>query len=726
MELRMGHKSETPAISPRQSSCHCQEAISVMERPVHSAGAPGGTAVPLKVPTLIRQSLSRAPCNSSFILGLLSTFRRIRMIPQSLAAQLRNVHLYLMFLGDAAIFAMAFVVAHLLRFEFSLDQMQIMQIKNALPVLVFLKLVIFFSFRLYKGMWRYFSLEDFWRLAQASMFSMLLTITMMHIPYEMYSFSWVPFSVFLTDGVLTFVMAGGFRMTIRSFCAARSTSKGLGAFSIPRVGASPASAKRILIIGAGSSGEKIIREIHENPQVSYNVVGFLDDAPGKAGRAVHGVPILGAMDSLPEVQERFDIQEIFISVPSATGDQMRRILDICKKCNVPYRTLPSIGEIIDGKVSIKALRDVDYEDLLRRPPVVLDMSGILHYLSGRTVLVTGAGGSIGSELCRQIIRFHPEKLVLVDSGEANLFNIQMELRNELKYQNCHCILTSVQSRSVMDRVYGKYRPEVVFHAAAYKHVPMLERNPWEAIQNNVLGSKVTMELALKHGVKRFVLVSTDKAVRPTNVMGTTKRLTELILQSLQYNGTRFMAVRFGNVVGSSGSVVPLFRNQIKQGGPVTVTHPEVTRYFMTIPEASQLILQAGAIGEGGEIFVLKMGTPVKIVDMARDLIRLSGKEPDKDIPIVFSGLRPGEKLYEELIADDENVVATKHDKIMVLRTNGYSVWNGHGDQATFRRWLNEEVEELGRIAEGHDPCEIKRKLKKIVPEYAPQETDCVL
>ena len=331
------------------------------------------------------------------------------------------------------------------------------------------------------------------------------------------------------------------------------------------------------------------------------------------------------MKLLAEIIKNTQIDEVLIAAPSATGAQMRRILDICKKCEVRYRTLPEIGAIIDGKVSVKKLRDVRYEDLLRRPSVSLDHTEISQYLQGRRVLVTGAGGSIGSELCRQIIRFQPDELVLLDSSELNLFTIQMELHHEHNFHRYRPILSKVQQMDLMDNIFNECRPQLIFHAAAYKHVPLLEANPWEAIFNNVLGSHVVMDLALKYGAERFVLVSTDKAVRPTNVMGASKRLAELSLQSMQGNGVRFMAVRFGNVIGSSGSVLPLFRRQLEHGGPITVTHPEVTRYFMTIPEAAQLILQAGGLGAGGEIFILEMGTPVKIADMAEELIRLSGK-----------------------------------------------------------------------------------------------------
>jgi FlaA1/EpsC-like NDP-sugar epimerase len=635
----------------------------------------------------------------------------------------KGARLILMMLVDSAVFTLALVGAYLLRFDFALAPQYLDQIETVLPCLLACKLLLFYFFGLYRGMWRYVGMRDFWRLAQASLMAMLVAAFLM---LSVFYLRGIPRSIIVLDTVLAFVLAGGVRILIRSCWVVKQNGNAPSLFSLPRLTCRSAPCKQILIIGAGGSGEKLLREIFDNKQVPYEVVGFLDDDPSKWGRALHGVPIFGPAEQLRDVVKAKKIDQVFISIPSATGAEVRRINEICEKSGVSYKILPAIGQILNEKISIKALRDVRYEDLLRRPPVRLDAHGIEQYLKGQKILVTGAGGSIGSELCRQLIRFNPGEMVLVDAGEANLYGIHMELKHEHDFHNYHCVLSRVQDQPLMDDIFKNYRPDVVFHAAAYKHVPMIERNPWEAVFNNVLGSRVVMELADKYGAGRFVLVSTDKAVRPTNVMGTTKRLTELILLSFKGSATRFMAVRFGNVLASSGSVIPLFRRQIEQGGPVTVTHPEVTRYFMTIPEAAQLILQAGALGEGGEIFVLEMGTPVKIADMARDLIRLSGKEPGRDVEVIFTGLRPGEKLYEELITRGEDILRTAHEKIMVLETNGRWNWNGMKTQEEYSRWLNSHLEELYRTADSHDPCAIKQKLHDLVPEYTPQETECVL
>ncbi len=630
--------------------------------------------------------------------------------------QLGNPRFYGKILIDAGLFAAAHVLAYGFRFEFAPDASRIAQLTAVLPWLVSLKVAIFYALGLYHGMWRYTSVRDFWRLGLACLLGILLSMAIVFLFYRDENFSR---AVFLMDGGMTFLMAGAHRLLVRSYYPAQARTGAGG--TEPAVIRPP---RRVLIVGAGDAGEKILREIHDNEQIHYRVAGFVDDHPHKQGRSIHGVTILGKVGEMPTLVKRHEIEEVLIAVPSASGEQMRRIVDMCKECGVTYKTLPGIGEIIDGRVSVKILRDVSYEDLLGRPPVHLDVTGIRSYLAGRTILITGCGGSIGSELCRQLVRFEPGLLLLVDSSEANLFQIQMEMENELSFRRYEPILGQVQDEALMRSVFEKYGPAVVFHAAAYKHVPMLERNPWEAVFNNIQGSRTVMETAATFGVERFVLVSTDKAVRPTNVMGASKRVAELILQSFQGTQTRFLSVRFGNVVGSSGSVIPLFRRQIEHGGPVTVTHPEVTRFFMTIPEAAQLIIQAGAMGEGGEIYILKMGTPVRIVDMARDLIRLSGREPERDVRIVFTGLREGEKLYEELITEGEGIVPTRHEKILVLRPDLDP--GREGDPGVLRDRLDGGIGQLADAAARHDAQEIKRLLREIVPEYVPQDSRSVL
>ncbi|MFO7568327.1 MAG: nucleoside-diphosphate sugar epimerase/dehydratase [Smithellaceae bacterium] len=628
--------------------------------------------------------------------------------------QLKNPKFYFMILSDAFIFTAALWLAYLFRFEFSLARINIYPPWYLLPWVVPLKMAVFLALGAYRGMWRFTSIRDFWLLGRACVLATLLIlgILLYGVGFEGYSRS-----VLIIDGLLTFLLAGSVRLAIRSYYAAT------GQRAVLDAGHPGRRPKKTLIVGAGAAGEKILREIMENNELTFDVVGLIDDDTKKHGRAIHGVRVLGTVEDLPDILERKDIEEILIAIPSARGGQIKRIIDTCQHCSISYKILPGFGELIDGRVSVKVLRDIRYEDLLGREPARLNTEGIRHYLEGKTVLITGCGGSIGSELCRQVILFGPARLILVDSHEANLFAIQMELQNERHFENVATVLAHVQNEKLMMDVFGKYRPHVVFHAAAYKHVPMLENNPWEAVYNNIIGSRTVMDISAGYGVERFVLVSTDKAVRPTNVMGASKRVAELLLQMRQGGETRFMAVRFGNVVGSSGSVIPLFRRQIEQGGPVTVTHPEVNRFFMTIPEASQLILQAGAMGEGGEVFILRMGTPVKIADMARDLIRLSGKEPDVDVKIVFTGLRPGEKLHEELITEGEDILPTSHEQLMVL---GSTVFAGDGlCQTNSRKW-HSDMDSLIVSARCHDAKSIKIILQKMVPEYMPQENESVL
>ncbi|HEN20703.1 MAG TPA: polysaccharide biosynthesis protein, partial [Desulfobacteraceae bacterium] len=454
--------------------------------------------------------------------------------------------------------------------------------------------------------------------------------------------------------------------------------------------------------------EMILREIYDNPRINYMPVGILDDDRRKWGSAIHGVRILGNLDHLSEITDRFD--EILIAVPSATGAQMRHIVAACEKTDKPFKTMPPVGELIGGRVSMKVARNVTLSDIVGREEVRLDEENISKYLMNKRVLVTGAGGSIGSELVRQVSLFKPQAIALLDFSELNLYQVELDIRKRFKDMTIHACLVDLRNLHTTRRIFDEFKPDVVFHAAAYKHVPLQELNPWEALSNNLLGTKHAVECSIDCGVEKFVLVSSDKAVRPSNIMGASKRICELLSGSVNgKSSAKFVSVRFGNVLGSSGSVIPLFQQQIALGGPLTVTHPEITRYFMSIPEAAQLILQAGAMAEGGEIFILKMGDPVRITDLARSFIRLHGFEPEKDIEIVFTGLRPGEKLYEELITEGEGIVPTNHEKIMVLRGDGCDYDS-----------ICQQIKELIDVANSFDVGAIRKKIKEIVPEYMPQ------
>lgn len=623
--------------------------------------------------------------------------------------QFKNRNFYVILIGDLLLFAASLVLAYGVRFSLAIPDKEWDRILFLLPFLLPVKAVVFFAMGVYRGMWRYTSIPDAIRLGKASVLATLTLMTALTIAQQ---FKGYPRSVFVADCIFTLFFCGGFRVAIRIVGTNKQTlfrfwdrdeDEGL-----------PVRHVRLLIIGAGDAAASIIREIQGNAHSPYEVVACVDDDARKHGQVMLEVPVRGPIDKLLYFVNRFQADEILIAMPSVVGGEMRRIVAICKASGLPFKTLPSLGSLVDGKVTVSDVREVKYEDILGRPPVQLDMAGIGSYLSGKTVAVTGAGGSIGSELCRQILRFKPATLVLIEANEFNLYKIERELQIDGRFSSLQAVMGRVQDRALMKTVFDRYRPHVVFHAAACKHVPMVELNPWEGIFNNVVGSLVMMDVAEESGVERFVLVSTDKAVKPTNVMGASKRVAEIALQSRRPGNTRFMAVRFGNVLGSSGSVIPLFRKQIHAGGPVTVTHPEMTRYFMMIPEACQLILQAGAMGDGGEIFILEMGTPVKIADMARDMIRLSGKIPEQDIQIVYTGLRPGEKLYEELITHGEGIVATAHEKIMVLRPNGKQ-----RNAEELDRQVRAQVASLSVAAETFEPAIIKAALKEIVPEYTP-------
>lgn len=626
---------------------------------------------------------------------------------------LLNRNFFIILVIDAFLLCTSWYVSYLIRFDFDVPPKFIDEMHAILPAALIIKIICFYCFNVYRGMWRFTSVRDLLNIIKAVSLSTLLIVLWALLIFR---FKNVPRSVVFIDWCINIILISGVRLAIRIFFQKyvptnpiqsllpinKATQKGMRG---PR--------KKLLIIGAGNCGEKIFREIHDNPQLNYKVIGFLDDNPSKIGRMIHGKPVLGIIGDLSRIIMQTRVEEVLIAIPSATSQEMRRIVSLCKDGGIRYKTVPGYGELIDGKISVNLIREVAYRDLLGRETVKLDEQTISDYIRGRQVLVTGAGGSIGSELCRQICRFDPGTIVLFERAESPLYEIDLDLRKNYGHLKIVPVLGDIRDRNHLRNVFEALKPQTVFHAAAYKHVPMLETQPWKALENNILGTLNLVDVCDEFGIERFVLVSTDKAVRAANVMGASKRVAEMI--ALNRNGcqtsrTQFMAVRFGNVVGSVGSVVPLFKKQIEEGGPVTVTHPEVTRYFMTIREAAQLILQAGAMGQGGEIFILDMGTPVKILDMARDLIRLSGFEPDVDIRIEFIGLRPGEKLYEELITADENAQPTPHPKILMLTGSGCDL-----------DLLNGKIRELSALAAAQDGALIRSKLREMVPDYTPSD-----
>ncbi len=616
---------------------------------------------------------------------------------------LKNRNFWFMLLGDCAFVILAYFLAYYLRFDGDIPISHMINLKKTLIWIVPLKLLCFYYFNLYKGMWRYTSIYDLENIVKACIISSVMIVTILVISVRFIGYAR---SVFVIDLFLSFLFVSGYRVGIRLFFFRVN-----GRFGLSILRGRRADAKKVLIVGAGDAGEKLLREIVENPLLQYDVMGFVDDDPLKTNRTIHGVPVLGAIEDIVGISKQMGVDELIIAISSVTAKEMRQIVDSCEITGLPCKTVPGIGELIEGKVSVSAVRQVRYEDLLGRKQVKLNMEQIGGYLADRRILVTGGAGSIGSELCRQIALFMPKNLIIVDKNESGLYETGQGLMARHPTLKIDSFLGSIQNKALMHEVFKRFKPRVVFHAAAYKHVPLMEIHPWEAVFNNIVGTRVILDHCLENGVDRCVIVSTDKAVRPTNVMGASKRVGEILAQIYaQEHAARFMAVRFGNVVGSAGSVVPLFQKQIERGGPVTVTHSDIVRYFMTISEASRLILQAGAFGNGGEIFILKMGTPVRIGDMARDMIRLSGFRPDIDIEIKDIGLRPGEKLFEELITEGEGIHDTEHEEIMVL--------SGSNELDINR--MNNHIKRLMKLAEVCDGNGIKEELKRLVPEYSPQ------
>jgi FlaA1/EpsC-like NDP-sugar epimerase len=591
-----------------------------------------------------------------------------------------------------ALWAAALIAAFLLRFDFRLPPPHDVELWLWLPVVLAIRTAAFYAFGLFRGIWRYTSARDAIDIFKATTLSTLVLTAVLVVFFQHF-----PRSVIAIDYMLALMLVGGIRFSIRAFRPPNAPP--------PQKEEKPT---RLLIVGAGDAGEMLLRELQRKYVGRYVIVGLVDDDRTKQGGHIHGVRVRGLIGDLPKIVVDHDVDEILIAVPTATGAQMRRMVDLCKASGAKFKTIPGLGDLVGGEVTVSQLRPVAIEDLLGRDPVQLDMALISQEMKGRAIMVTGAGGSIGSELCRQVGRFEPSILVLVERTENALFHIHRELQARFPGLAMAPCLADVAEPKRMDEVLSAHRPTVIFHAAAHKHVPMIEWNPFEAVRNNILGTRTLADLADRHGVERFVMISTDKAVNPTSVMGTSKRIAEIYVQALsQRSKTRFVTVRFGNVLGSNGSVIPIFQEQIARGGPVTVTHPDMRRYFMTIPEASQLVLQAGAMGNGGEIYVLDMGQPVKIADLARDLIVLSGLKPGEDVEIKFTGLRPGEKLFEELSVDGEHADKTRHPKIFVGR---------------FRPCDWEELQvQLDVLAKtpANDGAAIRGQLKRIVPEYTP-------
>ena len=604
----------------------------------------------------------------------------------------------LLVLMDMLIITAAGPLAIYVRYNLFFEPQAIEFIENIfkyLPVNLILTVTVFAAFRLYQGIWKYASASDLVNIILACLVSAVTqTIGMMLIGLRFPRSYPFMYFVVLTAGISIF------RFTYRILAYLRQKQQGL----------IKEGKTNTMIVGAGEAGNTLLKELQNSKFVEQNVCCLVDDDPGKIGKYLRGVLVAGNRKDICRLAEEYHIDEIMIAIPSASHAEIQELLDICSQTSCKLKVLPGIYQLVNGEVSVSKLRNVEIEDLLGREPIDTQVESIMGYVSGKVVLVTGGGGSIGSELCRQIARHEPKQLVIFDIYENNAYDIQQELKRDYPELNLVVLIGSVRNTHRINGVFEKYHPQIVYHAAAHKHVPLMEDSPNEAIKNNVMGTYKTAQAADKYGVSRFVLISTDKAVNPTNIMGASKRLCEMVIQMMNNRSkTEFVAVRFGNVLGSNGSVIPLFKKQIEEGGPVTVTHPDIIRYFMTIPEAVSLVLQAGARAKGGEIFVLDMGKPVKILDLALNLIRLSGLKPYEDIDIVFTGLRPGEKLYEELLMDEEGLQSTDNKLIHIGKPIDF-------DEELFIHQL-EELDELSRM----DSPKIKEKVMEVVPTYHMKE-----
>lgn len=594
----------------------------------------------------------------------------------------------------------AFLIAFAVRFDGDIPTHYWQVFLKLLPVIIVIKTLVFWKFGMFTGWWRFVSLPDMMVILKGNIIASTAFIIYAALAFRLEN---MPRSILILDGLFCFLIMSGVRVFTRLFRENLTLN-----FQEKN-----ARMQRVLIVGAGAAGQTIVREIRQNPHMNKTVLGFIDNDKERQQLGFMGVSVLGTTRELAAICSERKIDMVIVASSSVCRKELRKIVDVCRKAKVESKILPNMGDIINGEISVQNLRNVQLEDLLGRCPVRLDIEGIKEFLEGKRILVTGAAGSIGSEICRQAARFSPHSLVLFDNAETPLFFIENELKKQFQRIDITASLNDIRDRAAVEQVFRCLRPEVVFHTAAYKHVPLSESNPVEVLGNNVLGTKNIADAADAFGVKHFVMVSTDKAVNPTNIMGASKRAAEMYVQNLSRKSkTKLVTVRFGNVLGSNGSVIPIFREQIQKGGPITVTHPEVTRFFMTIPEASQLVLQAGSMGKGGEIFLLDMGEPVKIVSLARELIRLSGLKENEDIDIIFTGLRPGEKLYEELLLAGEGVCKTRHEKICVAQAL-------HIDSTI----LDKQIEVLRHATRVKDSEAVLSILRDIVPEYQPQQKD---
>lgn len=571
--------------------------------------------------------------------------------------------------------------------------------RKSLPMAIVITIVVVALFRLYSSLWTYAGMTEILNITAAALISgiaelVIVTLEDKNVAVPLPRSYYLYYTIFLWGFVFI----------------SRFIYRGLRAFKKRGLAVTEGDKSRVLVVGAGDAGDALIREIKNSKHLPMKIVGVIDDNQSKVGTYIHGVKVIGTRDDIVNKAEELHVDSIYVAMPSAPIQQVKEILDICKETGCELKKLPGVYQLVNGDVSVAKLKDVDVNDLLGREPIKTDLNSIMDYVSGKVVLVTGGGGSIGSELCRQIAKYKPKQLIIVDIYENTTYDVQNELKHNFPDLNLVVLIASVRNTKRMDQIFATYRPDIVYHAAAHKHVPLMEDSPNEAVKNNVLGTWKVVQAADRWKVKRFIMISTDKAVNPTNIMGATKRICEMIIQTYNnHSNTEFVATRFGNVLGSNGSVIPLFKKQIEEGGPVTVTHPDIIRYFMTIPEAVSLVLQAGAYAKGGEIFVLDMGKPVKIVDLARNLILLSGHKPDEDIKIVYTGLRPGEKLYEEMLMKEEGLQETPNKLIHIGKPIEM-------DEDKFMHQL-EELKDY--VVE--EPGDIRAKVKEIVTTYHPSQ-----